>query len=103
MRLLVDLDGTEIEITESGGAYPYLSKVGTLLLEARAGHLDGIGIGESANLTVDLANDGNKASTLLGRPLRATATVYDDDDDEFFAGIVQAVSYGTTMGLTLEA
>jgi hypothetical protein len=101
----LDLDGVEIEIHPPGVAcapYPWLIKSGTLLLTARAGHLEGSGVGESANMTVEIANDEKQASALLGYCLRARATHYDDDGEQDFAGLVETIEVGPLV-LTLEA
>lgn len=105
MRLLLDLDGVEIEIVEprASGPYPWLVDVGDTLLAARAGHLEGVGVGESANVTVAIDNERKQAATLLGRPLRARAWLYDDDDELLLGGLVARCTVGRTMGLTLEA
>lgn len=105
MRLVITQDGVGHEFVRHGvdGPYPWLGKVGTLLLAARAGHLDNIGVAESANVTVELTNDRRQAATLLGRPVRAAAALYDDAGDMFFAGLIQQVGYGTTMVVSIEA
>lgn len=105
MRLVVTTGGVDLEFTEpvDGGAYPWLTKVGPLLLAARAGHLSGVGVGESANMTVELDNTRRQAATLLGFCPRAPAVVYDDDGDEFFSGLVQRLDFGAALVLTLEA
>lgn len=104
MRLVIEHGGVELEFVRPNvdGAYPWLGDVGTLLLRARAGHIEGVGVGESANMTVALDNRDRQASTLLERPLRDRATIYDDDNDLFFDGIVQAVDYGPTLTLGIE-
>lgn len=104
MRLVLGLDGVTVEFVEprASGPYRWLTGVGSLLLAARAGHLEGAGVGESANVTVELNNDGKQASTLLGRPLRARAWLYDDDDELLLAGLVASVGYGRALSLTLE-
>ena len=98
-------NAVDLEFVEPGidGEYPWLSKVGVLLLAARAGHLDGLGVGEAANMTVELDNAQRQASALIGRPIRARGTVYDDADDVYFAGVVQQIQYGGRLVLTLEA
>lgn len=105
MRLVLDVRGTQIEFTEPGtdAPYPWLAKVGNLLLAARAGHLSGLGIGETANVIVDLDNANRQFSSLVGYCPRARATLYDDDDDVYFDGLVQQVAFGQTCALTLEA
>lgn len=105
MRLVVYLDPCPIEFTEplSGGEYPWLTKVGTLMLAARAGHLDGIGVGEGANIEVELDNAGRQATTLLGYPLRAPADVYDDDDELLLSGLVARFTPARAVSMTIEA
>jgi len=105
MRLVLALSPSAIEFTRRGGSgpYPLLLSVGTLRLAARAGQVSGIGATESTSLTVSLDNAGRRAATLLGRPLRVGAEVYDDADELLFAGIVSTVEYGRTLDLTLEA
>lgn len=105
MRLLLDIDGLLLEFVEprAAGPYPWLVKIGTLLLGARAGHLQGVGVRESANVTVELDNAGKRAAGLLGRPLRARGWLYDNDGDLLLAGLIQRVRYGRTLAITLEA
>lgn len=105
MRLVVTVDGTAIEFVQPGadGEYPWLVQTGTLLLAARAGHLSGIGIGESANMTAGLINTNREAAGLLGYCLRAAAEYYDDDDELLFSGLVQQIALGGVMTLTIEA
>lgn len=105
MRLQLDLYPATIVFVErdAPGAYPWLVAVGGLALSARAGHLSGIGVGETPSVRVRLDNVGRQAAALLGRPLRARATVYDDAGDAFFAGAVAGVEYGRTIDLMLEA
>lgn len=97
--------GTALEFVSptTDGEFPWLTFVGTLIQEARAGHLEGIGTVQTASLQVELDNEDKQASSLLGRPLRALADVYDDDDELFFSGLVQSLRYGRTMKLGLEA
>jgi hypothetical protein len=105
MRLIVTIAGTEIEFSEpgKGGPYPWLSKVGTLLLAARAGHLSGVGVGESANMMAELDNVNRQAAALLGYCPRAPAAVFDDDGEPFFSGLVQSIAFGAVLTLTIEA
>lgn len=104
MRLVITHDGVDTEFVEPGadGPYDWLGKVGTLLLAAHAGHLD-IGAAESANVSFELNNISRQAADLLGRPLRAVATIYDDDGELFFTGLVQQLSYGAVLAGTIEA
>jgi hypothetical protein len=105
MRLVLDLDGTQVEFVQPGvdGEYPWLTKVGTLLLAARAGHLEGIGTGEAANVTVELDNTGRQASELIGYRPRTRGWIYDDAGAIFFVGLIQSIQYGWALVLTLEA
>ena len=105
MRLVLDLGGNEIEFTEplSGGAFPYLFEVGTLRIAARAGYISGLGVGESPSLAVTLDNASNRAADIIGSPLRARATVYDDDGSTYWSGVIAAASYGRVIGLTVDA
>jgi len=105
MKLVVSVDGVDLEFVAPGasGRYPWLVKVGALLLAARAGHLEGLGQGESANMTFELDNIGRQAADLLGRPVRAPAVLYDDAGDEFFSGLIQQVSYGAILSGMIEA
>src|SRR5207342_3761013 len=75
--------GPQFEFVEPGvdGEYPWLVQVDTLLLAARAGHLQGFGVGEMANMRVSLDNRDKQASTVLGYALRLRAWVYDEDDE----------------------
>ena len=104
-RLVLEHDGVLTEFASPGtdAAYPWLVKSGSLLLGARAGHLEGIGVGESANMTVEIDNADKQASALLGYCLRAKAWHYDDDGEQDFAGLVQAIDVANPLVLTLEA
>ena len=104
MRLVLTLDGIDVEITErgDGGPYPWLAKPGVLLLAARAPHIEEPGVGEAANITVELDNTDKQAAQLVGYCVRAAARLY-DGDDLYFSGLVQHVEYGMPLALTLEA
>lgn len=97
-------DAVDFEFTErgSGGPYPWLVKVGTLLLAARAGHLEGVGVGEAANVVVELDNRGKQAAAVIGHRLRTSASLYGDDEELLLAGVVQAIEYGQPLKLTIE-
>lgn len=105
MRLVLDLGANDITFAEvgSGGAFPYLLEVGDLRIAARAGYLAGLGSGESPSLAVALDNTGNRAAEIIGQPLRAAATVYDDDGSVYWSGIVSEAAYGRTIDLTIDA
>lgn len=96
---------TSLEFVEPGvdGPYPWLVKVDTLLLAARAGHLEGVGVGETANMRVELDNSDRQASALIGHAPRMRAWVYDDDDELYFAGLIQRIDYAHPLVLNLEA
>jgi hypothetical protein len=104
--VLAYVDGTEITLHPrrvSCAAYPWLVKTGNLLLAARAGHLDGVSVGESANMDFEIDNEGKQASELLGYALRSRGTFYDDNEDRIIVGLVQQIQFGQPLVLTLEA
>lgn len=105
MMLRVVVEGATLEFTEprAGGPYPWLIGRGELHMQARAGHLEGLGATESPSLPVTLDNDGGQAVAALGRPLRALATMFDDDGDEQLSGLIARVAPGRTLELTIEA
>jgi hypothetical protein len=105
MHLVLHLTPAAVTFTEptSGGAYPLLLEVGTMRLGVRAGADSGLQVGETTNLAVTLDNSGRRAATIVGRPLRSAAEVYDDAGALFFAGLVSLVSYGRTVVLEIEA
>lgn len=105
-RLVIDLDGTRIAFHAPGTAcapYPWLSKIGNLLLAARAGHLDSVGSDESANLSVELDNSDKQASDLLGYRPRAQCWLYDENNELFFSGLIAEIDYGYPLVLTIQA
>lgn len=103
-RLVLFLDTSEIAFTKVGESGPYarLISIGMLRLAARAGRLSGQGVSESTSVTVSLDNTGLRVSTIIGRPLRVRAEIY-DGEDLFFVGTVASITYGRTVDLTLEA
>lgn len=105
MRLRITVDGVALDFVEprAHGAYPWLTSVGTLLLAASGGHLDGPAVGEGANVSFELNNDQRQAAILLGRPVRAPAALFDDDDEELFVGLISTLLYGVTLQGTVEA
>ncbi len=105
MRLELQLQPSIISFTmaRDGGVLPWLLEVGMLRIQVRAGHLAGIGAGETPSLTVKLDNSGHKATKVIGRPLRARATVYDGDGSVFFEGVVASVAYSRVITLVLES
>lgn len=104
MRLVLQLDPSALEFTEpnAGGAYPYLLTVGSLRMAARAGTPTGITATESSSLSVTLDNRQRKVAAIVGRPLRAAASVY-DGDDLFFEGTISSVEYGDVLTLEIDA
>src|SRR5882724_1395577 len=106
MHIVIALGDVDLEFVEPNaeGAYPWLTEVGALLLYARAGHLKGTGVSEAPNVPVKLNNHEKQATRLLGYPLRAPATLYADNGDELFAGLIASVAYGlTSLELSVEA
>lgn len=105
MRVAVDLGSAVVEFSgpQSAGAYPWLLTVGALRIAARAGTPTGLTAGETPSVQVSLANDGKQASRILDVPLRRPVTIYEDNGDEYFAGIVAAVAIGRAYVLTVEA
>lgn len=104
MRLVIELSPS-IELTEanSNGANPYLTNVGTLHLSARAGDAIGLTAKETPNITVTLDNEKRRVSRLIGAPLRARATIYDDDESIFFDGLTAVIAYGLEIALEIDA
>lgn len=105
-RLVLDIDGAEITIHPPGvscSPYPWLTKAGNLLLAARAGHLESVGVGESATMTFELDNEGRQASELLGFCPRVQARYYSADGELFFSGLVQEIGFGHPLVLTVQA
>lgn len=104
MRLVLALSSA-IEFTEgnSGGAYPYLLKVGAMRQAARAGSAIGIGGTESSSVTVTLDNRGRRVASIIGLPSRVGADIYDDADALFFSGTVSSVTYGRWVALEIDA
>jgi hypothetical protein len=106
MTLTIWLEDVPIVFTEprTGGAYDWLTSVGPLALAARAGHLEGIGIGETPNLELELDNTNRQASRVLGQALRARVDVADNNGDPYFSGLVASIAYGaTTIALNIES
>lgn len=82
-------------------AWPWLLGATGLALSVRTGSLRGRFSEQNPSMSVELANDARQASTLLGRPLRVPAEVFDDDGNSQFIGLVQAIAYGTTLTLEI--
>jgi hypothetical protein len=85
-----------------GASYPSLLEIGTLRSAARAAHLEGIGTSEAPNVSVTLNNAGNKASDLIGLPLRAKAII-EQDGQTLFEGTISRIRYGVEMTLEITA
>lgn len=105
MKLVLYLDPAQIEIGEalSDSAMPYLISVGVLRMQARAGYISGLGVGESPSLEVTLDNCQNRVADIIGQPLRKRADVLEDDDTPYWQGIVSALSYGRDITITIGA
>ena len=105
MHLVLHLTPSTLTFTQptSGGAYPLLLGVGVLRLAARTGEASSLGGNESPNVQVTLDNRNRRAATIVGRPLRALAEIYDDAGDLFFSGTVSGCSYGRTVTLEVDA
>ena len=105
MRLVLWLDPSAVEFCEpnADGPHPYLKSVGELRLAARAGQAIGLGATESSSVTVVLNNHGRRAATIIGRPLRVAADIYDDDEALFFAGTVSSIEYGHDLTIEVGA
>lgn len=105
MRLVLTLGATVLVFTEptTRGEFPWLTGVRALQMGARAGHIDGIGTTETANVEAELDNDGRQAWRLIGQPLRAPAELQNDAGETVFPGTVAAVAIGRTITLTLES
>lgn len=102
MRLELALPPSVLTFTyaRDGGPLPWLLKVGTLRLQARVGQS---GSAETASMEVTIDNSGRQAADVIDHPLRARATVYDDDDSIFFDGVVSFVEYLRIITLTIQA
>jgi hypothetical protein len=83
MMLDIEVPPSTISFTEPkhGGPYPLIVAVGTLTIRMS----DGRTPIESPNVVVSLDNTGKIAADVLGHPLRATATLYNDDGSQFFS------------------
>jgi hypothetical protein len=105
VRLVVTAGGSVIEFVEPRGDGPYnwLTGVGSININARAGHLSGIGLGETPSAVVEIDNAGRQAAKLIGWPIRATADLYDDDGNLLLSGLIAQAVYGPTLALTIEA
>lgn len=105
MRLVLALDPSAVEFCgpTAGGPYPYLLMVGELRTAARAGQAIGIASTEAPSVTVTLDNCARRAATIIRRPLRVFAEIYDDADELFFEGIVASIEYGRVLTLEIGA
>ena len=86
----------------SGASYPLLAEIGTLRSTARAAHLEGIGSGETPNISVTINNPKRRASYLIGLPLRRRARI-EDASGVLFEGVVSSIQYGNTLTLEVAA
>jgi hypothetical protein len=83
-------------------ARDWLMRVSGLNLGARGGAFSLPA--EASSVIVDLDNRNRQAADLIGRPLRALAELYADDGETLqFAGLVQALEYGSSLAITIEA
>lgn len=105
MKLVLYLDPSAIEIGEelSAAKMPYLSSVGVLRMQARAGYISGLGVGQTPSLTVTLDNCANAVADIIGQPLRKRADVLNDDGTPHWQGVVADISVGRTINLTIGA
>lgn len=99
-RPLSFVDATTLP-AQAPDSFPWLVGVSGRALRARSGSLRGRFSEENPTITVDLANDGRQASTLLGQPLRVPAEVFDDAGNSQFVGLIQSLAYGTKLTLEL--
>jgi hypothetical protein len=60
----------EFTLPEALGPYPYVLEFSNLRLAARAGHLSGLGVGESPSMRVKLTNREGRVARMIGQPLR---------------------------------
>lgn len=103
----IELDGCWLKFhrqgaTVSGASYPLLSEIGTLRSTARAAHLEGIGAGETPNISVVLNNPKRRSSDLIGLPLRRNARI-ESGTEILFEGVVSGITYGNTLTLEISA
>lgn len=109
LRLYIDPDAplTFVDPTvapaDAPDAYRWLLDVGDLVLQARTGQFRGAFSNPSANVAVKLDNCERQAAVLIGQPLRSWAEIRDDDDNLYFAGLVQGITYGTALALDIGA
>lgn len=94
-----------IEIGEelSGAAYPYLKAIGALRMQARAGYITGLGVGETPSLTLTLNNCGNRVADILRQPLRKRCDVVNADGSFYWQGIVSGLAYDRDVTVTVSA
>jgi hypothetical protein len=92
----------EFTLPEALGPYPYVLEFSNLRLAARAGHLSGLGVGESPSMQVKLTNREGRVARMIGQPLRVLAEVW-EDGELYFAGLVQSAEYGRQIALNIEA
>lgn len=102
MRLAVQLDSSTLIFhgPHADEAYPWLLEVGAVREEARVGNGR---VTETANTTVAIENRRGKAEAMLDMAMRRRATLYDHADRVFFDGIIQSITPGRELILTIEA
>lgn len=100
---MLGASSVELTPTNSDGPFPLLGPVGAIRVAARAGSASGLGSNEAPSASFELDNTDNFASELIGSPLRALASIYDDDNALAFAGLVASIRFGKTIELTLES
>lgn len=105
MRVVLHLDPDDIEIVEPGGdgPFPFLLAVDSIQVGVKAGHLKGLFNVEAASCRLSFDNIGDKFVDLADYPLRVFVEVFDDNDESYFEGLIQAVEYGPAVTITLEA
>lgn len=90
-------------VTAPDPSWPWLASAGTLREQARASHLGTLSEGETPHMTVTLDNSRRQATELLGRPLRASTKLLDNDGAVMFEGLITSVKYGPALTLEIDA
>lgn len=100
MRVVFHVAPSDVEFVEPGadGPYPYLLEVGELNIEARVGTPAGIASTEAPSIAVGFSNCENRASSILGWPLRLRVDIYDDANEIFFSGSIASFSFAKDTG-----
>lgn len=103
MRLVLTIGGTAIEFTEplSDGAFPYLVAVSGPKIQARAGYISGLGVGEAPSMTASLDNTDNRVANIIADALRCRADHYEDDGSLSFSGVVSGIKHSCTTVLSI--